>query len=215
MYVRPQFAETDTAALHDLVRTHPLGTWITQGSGELLVSHVPFVLDATRGPHGTLACHVPRANPIWRELSRSVPSVVVFQGPNAYISPSWYPSKHAHGKAVPTWNFVAVHAHGMPVVIDDKRWLLAHLNAITDAHEATQTLPWRVADAPADYLDKMLEQLVGVELPIDKLVGKWKLSQNRPEADRLGVVAGLLGTLDPAAHAIAALVRDRPVPNDR
>jgi transcriptional regulator len=209
MYVRQHFAETDVTVLHELIRARPLGTWATQTDGELLVSHVPFLLDAARGPHGTLVSHVPRANPIWQAFARTVPSVVVFQGPNAYISPSWYPSKHAHGKAVPTWNYVAVHAHGVPVAIEDKSWLVRHLNELTNTHEATQTLPWKVSDAPVDYLDKMLEQIVGIEIPITKLVGKWKLSQNRPEPDRLGVVAGLLAQNTPQSREMAELVRER------
>jgi transcriptional regulator len=209
MYVRQHFAETDVAVLHALIRAQPLGLWATQTDSELLVSHVPFLLDAARGPYGTLVSHVPRANPIWQAFSRTVPSVVVFQGPNAYISPSWYPSKHAHGKAVPTWNYVAVHAHGVPVTVEDKSWLVRHLNELTDTHEATQRLPWKVSDAPADFLDKMLEQIVGIEIPITKLVGKWKLSQNRPEPDRLGVVAGLLAQNTRQSREMAELVRER------
>jgi transcriptional regulator len=131
----------------------------------------------------------------------------VFQGAETYISPSWYPSKHAHGKAVPTWNYAVVHAHGLPHVIEDRDWLLAHINQLTDANEAAQANPWKVSDAPQDFTDRMLQAIVGLEIPIEKLVGKWKVSQNRPEPDKLGVVAGLLARNDSASREMASLVR--------
>jgi transcriptional regulator len=206
MYVPKHHEESDIPVLHALIRSHPLGTWVTQGDGELLANHIPFLLDPARGEFGTLIAHVARANPVWQSFSRTVNSVVAFQGPETYITPSWYPSKHAHGKAVPTWNYAVVHAHGMPRAIEDREWLLRHVNQLTDTHEAAQALPWKVSDAPPEYIDKMLQAIVGIEIPIAKLVGKWKVSQNRPEADRLGVVAGLLAREDAMSKDMASLV---------
>lgn len=191
MYVPAHFAESDTSVLHALIRAQPLGTWVTQGAGELLVNHIPFYLDANQGEHGTLVGHVARANPVWNAFSRTTPSVVIFQGPQAYISPSWYPSKQADGKVVPTWNYAVVHAHGTPRVVEDRARLLEIVRLLTDAHETGQGKPWRVADAPPDFIDKLLAAIVGIEIPIDRLGGKWKASQNRSQADKLGTVAGL------------------------
>ena len=206
MYVPKHHEETDTSVLHSLVKAHPLATWVTQGDGELLANHIPFLLDSTRGHLGTLVGHVAKANRVWQSFSKTVNSVLVFQGAETYITPSWYPSKHADGKAVPTWNYAVVHAHGMPRVIEDREWLLQHVNHLTDAHEAEQALPWKVSDAPQEFTDRLLQAIVGIEIPIAKLVGKWKVSQNRPEPDKLGVVAGLLGRSDPQSTEMAALV---------
>lgn len=213
MYTPTYTQESDRAVLHALIRAHPLGTWVTQGDGELIVNHVPFLLDASHGEHGMLMGHVARANRVWRDFSRGVDSVVVFQGPEAYITPSWYPSKHATGKAVPTWNYVVVHAHGLPRAIEDKTWLAEHVRRLTAVHEADQALPWQVSDAPEDFIDRLLDGIVGIEILITKLVGKWKVSQNRPEPDRRGVVAGLLARNEPGASAMAAAVQSRIEPH--
>jgi transcriptional regulator len=207
MYVPTYHEEADPSVLHALIRAHSLGTWVTHGEGELIANHIPFLLDSGRGKHGTLMGHVARANSVWRSFSTSLASVVVFQGAETYISPSWYPSKHTHGKAVPTWNYAVVHARGLPRVIEDRDWLLAHITQLTDVNEAAQAVPWKVSDAPQDFTDRMLGAIVGIEIPIEKLVGKWKVSQNRPEPDKLGVVAGLLGRNDPASREMASLVR--------
>lgn len=212
MYIPQHYEETDTSILHSLIRAHPLSTWATQGDGELVINHLPFMLDASRGEHGTLVGHVARANSVWKVFSKIVPSVVIFQGAESYISPSWYPSKHAHGKAVPTWNYAVVHAHGLPVVIEDKGWLLNHLNQLTDLHEADQALPWKVSDAPADYIEQMIGGIVGIEIPISKMVGKWKVSQNRSEPDKLGVVTGLLAKNNAGSTEMAALVGHGALP---
>ena len=206
MYVPRHHEETDVSVLQVLIRAHPLGAWATLGESELIVNHVPFLLDPSRGEYGSLMGHVARANDVWRHYSTAIPSVVVFQGAEAYITPSWYPSKHAHGKAVPTWNYVVVHAHGLPIVIEDKVSLRRHLEALTNTHEAGQTLPWKVSDAPGDFIERMLEGIVGIEIPVQKLIGKWKISQNRPDSDRLGVVAGLLERNDARSREMAALV---------
>ena len=206
MYVPKHHEESNVSVLHALIRSHPLATWVTQGDGELLANHIPFLVDATRGELGTLIGHVARANRVWQSFSSTVNSVLVFQGAESYITPSWYPSKHAHGKAVPTWNYVVVHAHGLPRAIEDREWLLQHVNQLTNVHEAEQALPWKVSDAPQDYTDHLLQAIVGIEITIAKLVGKWKVSQNRPELDKLGVVAGLLARSDAQSKEMASLV---------
>jgi transcriptional regulator len=206
MYVPKANEEADIGVLHTLMRAHPLGTWVALSEGELIANHIPFLLDATRGEHGTLTGHVARANPIWQTHSRDVPSIVTFEGPQTYITPSWYPGKHAHGKEVPTWNYAVVHAYGMPNVIEDRDWLLKHVSQLTDTHEAKQALPWKVSDAPADYVDRLLNAIVGIEIPLTKLIGKWKVSQNRAEADKLGVVAGLMARDDQQSSDMAAMV---------
>lgn len=191
MYVPKHFAETDLAVLHALIGEQPLGTWVTQGSDELVVNHIPFYLDAAQGEFGTLIGHVARANPVWKNLSGALPSVVVFQGPQAYISPSWYPSKQANGKVVPTWNYAVVHAHGHAQIVEDRNHLLAIVTKLTGIHETGQAAPWKVADAPAEFIDTLLGAIVGIEIPLTKLTGKWKVTQNRPLPDQLGTVAGL------------------------
>lgn len=207
MYVPAHFAENDRTVLHALMRSAPFATWITQGDGELLVNHIPFLLDAAAGEFGVLRGHVARANPVWRMLSQTLPSVVVFQGPQAYITPSWYPSKREHGKVVPTWNYAVVHAHGMPRAFEDPEALLRLVNALTDKHEANFPAPWRVSDTPAEYVEKLLQAIVGIEIPITRLVGKWKISQNQPLANRHGVVEGLAAADGDDAQALAALMR--------
>lgn len=211
MYVPKHHEETDISVLHALIQAHPLGAWVTYGNGELIANHIPFVLDPTRGEHGTLMGHVARANRVWQSFSSTVHSVIMFQGAETYITPSWYPSKHVHGKAVPTWNYAVVHAHGLPQVIEDHEWLLAHLNQLTDKHEAEQALPWKVSDAPEDFTDRLLQLIVGIEIPVSKLLGKWKVSQNRPEPDKLGVIAGLLTRDDAQATEMASLVNQHSV----
>jgi transcriptional regulator len=206
MYVPKHFEERDVGVLHALIRSHPLGTWVTAADGALVVNHVPFFVDSSQGPYGTLIGHVARANPIWKSFSTDIASVVVFQGPQTYITPSWYPSKHAHGKAVPTWNYAVVHAHGSPRAIEDKDWLLSHVTQLVDLHEAERAVPWSVSDAPADYISTMLAAIVGIEIPISAIEGKWKTSQNRALPDKLGTIAGLHERGDENAKQMAALV---------
>lgn len=208
MYVPAHFEETRPETLHALMRAHSLGALVTSGPSGLCVDHIPWIVDPEPAPYGTLRCHVARANPVWRAIGDSLEPLVVFQGPQAYISPSWYPSKQEHGKAVPTWNYAVVHARGAPRVIEDREWLLELVSALTDVNEAFQALPWQVSDAPVDFTEKMLAAIVGVEIPIRTLRGKWKVSQNRPAADRQGVGAGLDARGEPGAAAMAALVRE-------
>lgn len=204
MYTPPLFKQEDLPAMHALMRMHPLATWCTQADGALLVNHLPLLLDAERGEHGTLVGHVARANPVWKGLGESV---FVFQGANLYVTPNWYATTHEHGKQVPTWNYAVVHAHGTPVAIDDKAWLLAMLKRMTDTHEAGTPQPWAVEGAPADYIDGMLEGIVGIEMPITRIEGKWKTSQNRLMQDREGVVSGLEKQGTAVAREMQAMVR--------
>lgn len=207
MYIPQHFEERDLAVLHALIRSHPLSTWVTPADGTLAVNHIPFLLDSSQGEYGTLVGHVARANPIWKTFSREMASAVIFQGPQGYITPSWYPTKHAHGKAVPTWNYAVVHAHGVPRAIEDGNWLLKHVTQLSDLHESERAVPWSVSDAPPDYIDTMLKAIVGIEIPITAVVGKWKTSQNRPLADKLGTIAGLHERGDANSRQMAALVQ--------
>ncbi|MFT5656976.1 MAG: transcriptional regulator [Gammaproteobacteria bacterium] len=200
----PKFnEETDVATLQALIRSQPFGAWSTVADNEIVINHIPFVLHPDRGELGTLVGHVARSNKIWSAFSTDISSIVVFQGYQAYISPSWYPSQHEHGKAVPTWNYIVVHAHGIPSVIDDREWLLQHVSELTDIHESDQPLPWKVSDAPKEYIDQMLGAIVGIEIPISKLNGKWKLGQNRPEPDKLSMIAGLMSSPNAQAQGLA------------
>jgi transcriptional regulator len=193
MYLPVHFAESRPEVLAGLVRAHPFGLLVTQnGAGGIDANSIPFFLD--EGPAGTpgvLRAHVARANPVWRNARGDVDSLVVFQGPQGYVSPAWYPSKAEHGKVVPTWNYVMVQARGALQAIDDKEWLRAFVTRLTERHERERAEPWAVSDAPADYLETMLGAIVGIEIVLASLTGKWKVSQNRPAADRAGVVAGL------------------------
>jgi len=206
MHTPEKFKETDTAVLHSLVKSHPLGTWVTSINDDLDVNHIPFLLDCDDGEYGTLRGHVSRANPVWKKLSNEKQSIVVFQGAERYITPSWYASKREHGKVVPTWNYVVVHAHGIPRAISDQNWLLDHLNKLTDGQESKQVEPWKVSDAPDDFIDRMLRGIVGIEIPIDKLVGAWKTSQNKQQADKEGVIAGLSRESDSQSQQMSVYV---------
>jgi transcriptional regulator len=205
MYLPKLHEESDLGVLHALIRAHPLGTWATQGDGGIIMNHLPLMLDPDRGQYGTLMCHVSRANTVWGSFSGTVESVIAFHGAEAYISPSWYASKALHGKVVPTWNYAVVHAHGIPTLVDESR-LLEHLAQLTDAHEAGRPSPWHVGDAPAEFIRQMGQQIVGIEIPISRIVGKWKVSQNRSPEDRRGVVAGLEDNGDARSREMADLV---------
>lgn len=192
MYLPTHFEESRVETLHALIRSHPLGTLVTQDrSGALQADPIPFILDAGPSGHGTLCGHVARANPVWRESRDDVEALVVFHGAQSYVSPGWYPGKALHGKVVPTWNYIVVQARGRLQAIDDREWLRAFVTRLTERHEARQPEPWQVSDAPADYLEAMLGAIVGIEIELSSLVGKWKASQNRSSADHAGVVAGL------------------------
>ncbi|MBU0748383.1 MAG: FMN-binding negative transcriptional regulator [Gammaproteobacteria bacterium] len=200
-----QFQVTDAATLQALVRAQPLATLVIAHEGTLHANHIPLYLDPDRGPHGTLIGHVARANGVWPLLPQQ--AVAVFHGPQAYVSPSWYPSKAIDGKQVPTWNYAAVHAHGTLCAVDDPVRLRAILHTLSERHEAHRANPWRIDDAPPDYIHQLLRAIVGIEMPVDRWEGIWKVSQNRSDTDRVGVVQGLLAEGTPAAHDMAVLVR--------
>jgi transcriptional regulator len=203
MYLPTHFEETRAPVLHALLRQHPLGLLITvDADGVPVANPIPFLLDAQRGEHGTLVGHVARANPVWRAAGQG--ALVVFQGPQGYISPNGYPGKAEHGKVVPTWNYATVQARGTLHALDDAAAAHALVSRLTDTHEARQTRPWAVADAPDDYIASMLKAIVCIEIPLTALVGKYKLSQNRSAADRAGLEAALQADAEPAAHTLAA-----------
>jgi transcriptional regulator len=191
MYVPAAFAEPRLDELHRLIRAHPLGMLVGQTAEGLEASHLPFVLDPERGPSGTLQAHVARANPLWRQLAEGSPVLVVFRGAHGYISPNWYPSKAEHHRHVPTWNYEVVHAHGRLRIRDEVRFVRGVVAGLTRLHEAGEPVPWKMGDAPADYLDENLAQIVGLEVEIDRLEGKRKLSQNRDARDFDSVVRAL------------------------
>jgi transcriptional regulator len=208
MYVPRHFAETRVEVLHGLIRRYPLGTLIVAGSDGLDATHVPFEIAPEPAPFGTLRCHVARANPVWRQLRADRQVLVVFQGEQGYVSPSWYLAKQEHGKVVPTWDYVAVHAYGVARAVHDAAWLRQMVEDLTNRHEHGRAEPWRVSDAPAEYVEKLLAAIVGVEIPVTQLIGKSKLSQNRSVADRQGVVAGLERDGGQAQAEVAALIKN-------
>ena len=206
MYVPRAFAVDDIKILHQQMQASPLPVLVTHASQGLLASHVPMLLNPDEGPCGTLYGHLARANPHWQDLAQGTEALVIFAGEQAYISPTFYPGKADHGKAVPTWNYLAVHAYGMAEVFDDAERLLALVSRLSDRQEANRPAPWAVSDAPADYVDSMLKAIVGFRLPITRLQGKRKLSQNRDARDQAGVRQGLLATNNPQDHALAHLM---------
>lgn len=209
MYVPPHFHESRTEVLHALMSAQPLAAVVTVGADGLEANHVPLHLFPDQGAHGVLRGHVARQNAMWRTGAVEVEALAIFQGAASYVSPSWYPTKHEHGKVVPTWNYVVVHTHGRLRVHDDPGWVHRQVSALTDRHEARFAHPWAVSDAPEDYVRKMLQAIVGIEIFIERLVGKWKASQNQPAANRSGVVAGLVKSNDCAAQEMGRIISDR------
>lgn len=205
MYNPPAFREERTEVLRDAIRSHPLATLITSGSAGLIANVLPFSLRTT--DQGDMLCaHLAKANDQIADLKSGAQALVIFQGPQAYISPSWYPTKKQHGKVVPTWNYVVVQAWGVPKICEDRDWLLHQLSELTSAHEAERPEPWDVRDAPADYIEGQIKGIVGLEIPIDRIEGKWKVSQNQPMENQMGVAVGLQTD---GKHALSAEVQSR------
>ncbi|MFZ5752550.1 MAG: FMN-binding negative transcriptional regulator [Pseudomonadota bacterium] len=206
MYVPPAYRETRADVLHALVRAHPLGTLVTAGAAGLTANLIPFALVETAGGM-VLRAHLARANPQCDDLRAGAETLVIFQGPEAYVTPSWYAAKAEHGRVVPTWNYAVVQVRGRPQVFDAPDWLAAQVGRLTEGHEAGRAHPWAVSDAPEAFIAGQLRAIVGLEIPIERIEGKWKMSQNRSEADRSGVAEGLRAE---GAEAAADLVVPRP-----
>ena len=204
MYLPKHFAEEDVAELHALMRAHPLATLVSHSPEGLNANHIPLLL-AEAVPYGKLQGHVARANPLWQDGKTAGEVLVIFQGDDCYISPSGYATKAEHGKVVPTWNYVAVHAYGELRVIDDPIWIFEQISGLTVANEANLPKPWAVGDAPAEYIDKMIGAIVGIEITITRLIGKWKVSQNQPAKNKTSLIAAL----DQSGHPMAELIRQR------
>jgi transcriptional regulator len=207
MYEPPLHRKESLEAQHALIRSQPLGLLICNGPEGLEANTIPFLIDASASKLGTLRAHMARANKQWRSLGEADEALVVFQGPDRYISPNWYATKRETGKVVPTWNYVMVQARGKPRVIEDAEWLRAQIDELTRTHEGRRPTPWAVSDAPADFIAMQIKAIVGLEIEIAHIAGKWKVSQNRPAADREGVVAGLTAEGEPTALDMAEIVR--------
>lgn len=212
MYVPPHFDEPRTEVLHDLIRQHPFGTLVTHGAGGLDANHIPFELLAGQGALGTLTAHVARANPVWREVRDGDEVMVIFRGGDAYISPNWYPSKHEFHRQVPTWNYRVVHAHGRITVRDDERTVRAVVARLTRTHEAAQPAPWKMGDSAPEFIDTLLQAIVGIEIGITRLAGKFKLSQNKDERDLRAAGEVLAAQGEPIGDAMLAQARRQGLP---
>jgi transcriptional regulator len=208
MYIPRANQEDRIPVLHKLMADQPFVSLITMGSSGLFASHIPMVLEQN-GAMGQLRGHISRANRQWRDYTPSVEALAIFSGPQHYITPTWYPEKQETGKVVPTWNYVVVHAYGYLKVIEDGEWLMAHLQKLTGIHEAESPIPWKIGDAPADYIASQMKGIVGLEMDIERLEGKWKISQNRSEKDRSGVAKGLAELNTTESLEMKALVERR------
>ncbi|MGC1520916.1 MAG: FMN-binding negative transcriptional regulator [Steroidobacteraceae bacterium] len=216
MYLPAYFKESRIEVLHDLMRARPLATLVAQSDSGLVANHIPVETVSEPAPHGMLRGHIARSNPLWREYRPGTEALAIFQGPQVYISPSFYPAKKETGEVVPTWDYAVVHAHGTLHFIQDTEWLRALVVRLTDSHEKSRANPWKVTDAPPPYVEKMLSLIVGFEFSITELTGKWKISQNHPLANREGVVQGLRTADGADSREIASLLssfnerRDEP-----
>lgn len=209
MYIPASFRESRLEKLHDLIAKHPLGLLVTQAGVGLEASPIPFLLYADEGEHGVLRAHIAKANPHWKSLAGNIECLVVFQGPTGYVTPSWYPSKAETHKAVPTWNYATVHVWGHASLTEDAAWLRRQLNDLTMHHEGSRPQPWSINDAPADYLANQMKAIIGIEIPISRVEGTWKMSQNKADADREGVVAGMRSDTDPHRNTRVADLVER------
>ena len=209
MYIPPSNAEHRPEVMFDYMEAHPLAVLVTSSSEGMIATHLPLLVDRTRGAHGTLAGHIARASPQQRQARDGAEALVIFSAHDAYITPAFYPTKARDGKVVPTWNYVAVHAYGTLRFVSNPVELRRHLEALTSRHESSRERPWAVSDAPDDYIARQLGAIVGVEIAITRLEGKWKMSQNRSAEDVDGVIAGLEASEDAATREVAGIVRAR------
>ena len=208
MYLPKVFEEQNPERLRDFVRRYPLGTVVIATTSGLDANHIPLVIAETEGAAPRLHGHIARANPLWREVGPNAETLVIFHGPNGYVSPSWYTGQCDRESVVPTWNYAVVHGHGRLRFIDDAAWVRAHVEALTQQHEAARDNPWAVTDAPAEFIDKLVTAVVGVEISVTRWHGKWKVSQNRSAVDRVGVIEGLQREASASSVALAALVKE-------
>jgi transcriptional regulator len=206
LYIPQYFEEKRPDVLARAIGDIQFALLVTALDGDYLATHLPMVLKHADGAF-TLEAHVARANEHWKALGGKPVSLAVFQGPQTYVSPSWYETKRQHGKVVPTWNYVVVHAHGPLQIVEDRDWLLAHLEDLVSANESRREQPWAISDAPAEFIHGMTRAIVGLRLTVDRLEGKWKMIQNRSQADRLGTSAGLSASADPEDRAVGAVMR--------
>lgn len=209
MYQPPHHREDRREVQHALIRNHPLGLLISSGEDGLMANPIPFRLAKADEGLGTLQAHMARANPQWRALAAGAEVLIVFQGADHYITPSWYETKRETGKVVPTWNYAIVQVRGTVRVIEDSQWVRAQVDRLTDGHESKRMIPWAVGDAPDDFITAQLKGIVGIEVQITAIEGKWKVSQNRNDADRRSVAEGLDAEGSEAAGVMAAMVRER------
>jgi len=209
VYQPTHFNETRTEVMHALMRARPLMALVTLGDSGIIANHVPVETLSEPMPLGSIRGHIARANPLWREYRTGAEALAIFQGPHAYISPSFYPTKATSGEVVPTWNYAVVHARGTLRFIHEAEWLRSFVAGLTARYEAPRPQPWKIEDAPAEYIDKMLKLIVGFEFSITNLAGKWKVSQNRQHADRVGVLKNLQAASDADSREIAAMLAAR------
>lgn len=212
MYIPRSYAESEPDALFELLTAHPFGALVTASTDGLFATHLPFVVHRARGAHGTIEAHVARANPHHEQTLIGGEALLIVTGPDAYVTPSWYATKAEHGKVVPTWNYVAVHVYGVLRFTDDDAFLERHLTELVERHEGGRAEPWVITDAPAAFVAQSRKAVVGLELTISRLEGKWKMSQNRSAADIDGVVRGLGASDDARERTVAALVDARRPP---
>ncbi len=213
MYRPDHFVVDEIPQVHALMRARPLAALVSAGSMGLYGTHLPTVLKDD-GPFGTIECHLARANPHWKDLAAGGEALMIFQGPESYVTPNWYPSKALHGKTVPTWNYAVVHAYGRPAVMEDPDWKRRHVSELTAQQERGEAQPWAVTDAPESYVQAMLRGIVGFRFAIERLEGKWKMSQNRELPDRAGVVQGLRQRGEGEDAEVAKLVSRHLVPGE-
>jgi len=206
MYTPAAFLETRIEVMEAAMTVHPLAAVVTMASNRIEASHIPLLYARSENGFGVLRGHMARANPQWKEYLPGAEALAIFNGPQHYVSPGWYPSAKEHGKVVPTWNYVVVHARGTLLIHENREWLLENVRMLTDRHEAGMERPWGVDDAPADYIENLTRAIVGIEMIVSSLEGKWKVSQNRSDADRLGVIGGLQALASSEALSMAHLV---------
>jgi transcriptional regulator len=209
VYIPQHFDEPSVAVMHELIRAQPLATLVTLSPQGLNANHIPLHLANEAPPYGVLRGHVARANPMWLDLQANIEVLTIFHGADAYISPAWYATKNKHGKVVPTWNYAVVHAYGTLRVIDDVTWIRAQLEALTGHQEHQSHSPWAVSDAPQEFIEKLIQSIVGIEIVISRLMGKWKVSQNQPASNQIGVIDGLNQYESQNATEMAAMIKHK------